>query len=1050
MTLFRNKRLWTSLSLLALLAGIFWSGSRYPALNEKAAMGAETEVSGLAFDIIWELPEDPTLAQQVSRTAVNWGYTNWKGMVFGLLFASAIMCALSCINPQECTDPFGGALWGTIMGAPLGVCVNCATPIGQGIYAAGARPAASLAATISSPTLNVLVLSMLFTLLPWYLAVIKIIGTLLVLFVFLPFSLRILKIERRRTIPGREIQSEGTNCVTVPPPISSSWRDSLRWLAKVFPQNLCLILRKTVPAMIAAGLLGAAIVSIIPVDEVVALMPEEGRFGRLLGILLIGFFGLLLPVPIAFDVILITLLLGQGMEAGPAMALLFSLGIFSIYPWWVIGRSMSFTLSSTLAGAMLLVSLLAGVGAHYGAGYAEQREQELFVRTFLHESTDDSAIWPQRGKPPGPATDLETLNLDIGAIPPQTNLTPGVSISKFSFVNADNSGSPTLFTQLSVKESGLDEPTVASPHRLREPFAQFRPIAAGDIHNDGWDDIVMGSDPSYGGFSVFANQHGTGFVRQECDIGEMANHFVVDLTLVDMNNDGWLDLVLSSFGNGVRILFNSEGQFSHSNAIDLDIPDNTVIVSALAFGDIDRDGDLDAALGRWSVGGEFHTEGANTVSASASRNLLIWNEDQTFRTEFLPATPGETLSLLLSDFTQDGRLDLSVGNDFGVPDMFYLGGNDGRLRLVNRADGLIERVPRTTMSITSSDIDNDLRPDLFIAQFTEEDRNKEQRVSTHWVNTEAKPQTQEHHRYARLLANARNQRSLAPLGQIEDSVHRRILMGINILDRYILGTWRRSDKDAEKWLQKYVGSLPPDLGLLGNNMLAGRHEESAERMAAALPEQHRDNALLMPTEKGRFVDRATELGVNRSNWAWNSKFADVDNDGLQDLFVVNGYLIGIARASNHWFHNRAGEGFSNETESAGLVDRVCTSAYVYLDYDRDGDLDIVTVPIDDMPRLYKNTVSTSNAITFRIRDYLGNRFGVGCRLTIRYGTNGQLRQMREIKASGGFISHDPLEAQFGLGKHTEIKKLEILWSTGEKSDLETSFEAGSSYVITRR
>ena len=67
------------------------------------------------------------------------------------------------------------------MGAPLGVCVNCAAPIAKGMYAGGARAESTLSAMVASPTLNVIVLTMLFSILPFYMAVMKIALSLFVI-----------------------------------------------------------------------------------------------------------------------------------------------------------------------------------------------------------------------------------------------------------------------------------------------------------------------------------------------------------------------------------------------------------------------------------------------------------------------------------------------------------------------------------------------------------------------------------------------------------------------------------------------------------------------------------------------------------------------------------------------------------------------------------------------------------------------------------------------------------------------------------------------------
>jgi len=133
-------------------------------------MGLRTNFSSIAFDILLPVTDQQPVAERVAKTTVNWLYTNWKGMTFGLLFAAAALTILGSVKHRSFKSPWLNTLSGMFIGAPLGVCVNCATPIAQGMYAAGARLETALATLVSSPTLNVIVLSMAFSLLPWEIA----------------------------------------------------------------------------------------------------------------------------------------------------------------------------------------------------------------------------------------------------------------------------------------------------------------------------------------------------------------------------------------------------------------------------------------------------------------------------------------------------------------------------------------------------------------------------------------------------------------------------------------------------------------------------------------------------------------------------------------------------------------------------------------------------------------------------------------------------------------------------------------------------------------
>ena len=135
----------------------------------------------LGFESTIAIKRGASTSQKIIITFVNWVVTNWKGMTFGLLFAAAFMSLLSQLKKKASTNVFKNALMGISIGAPLGVCVNCAAPIARGMHRAGSRLETTLTMLISSPSLNVLVLIMLFTLFPPYMAITRI--SLILLFV---------------------------------------------------------------------------------------------------------------------------------------------------------------------------------------------------------------------------------------------------------------------------------------------------------------------------------------------------------------------------------------------------------------------------------------------------------------------------------------------------------------------------------------------------------------------------------------------------------------------------------------------------------------------------------------------------------------------------------------------------------------------------------------------------------------------------------------------------------------------------------------------------
>ena len=169
----KDKRLVLVVLILAGIAVQFWAGSRVPALNEKALMGGDTELGALGFDVVLQVKTNDPLPVRALYETVNWLKTNQRGMTFGVLFASTLMLLLSLFKKRSFQNRYANSLLGMVIGAPLGVCVNCAAPIAKGLYSGGARIETTIAAMISSPTLNIIVLTMLISLFPLYMVAIK-------------------------------------------------------------------------------------------------------------------------------------------------------------------------------------------------------------------------------------------------------------------------------------------------------------------------------------------------------------------------------------------------------------------------------------------------------------------------------------------------------------------------------------------------------------------------------------------------------------------------------------------------------------------------------------------------------------------------------------------------------------------------------------------------------------------------------------------------------------------------------------------------------------
>jgi len=190
-------------------------------------------------------------------------------------------------------------------------------------------------------------------------------------------------------------------------------------------------------------------------------------------------------------------------------------------------------------------------------------------------------------------------------------------------------------------------------------------------------------------------------------------------------------------------------------------------------------------------------------------------------------------------------------------------------------------------------------------------------------------------------------------------------------------------------------------------------------------------------------------GLEVGGWSWDAKIADFDNDGAQDVYIVNGtWVPNEVSPSNLFFHNDGEGSFSEASASFGLEDYLMTAAATVFDMDGDGDLDLLTHPVNGPLVLFRNGSQTGYSILFEFEDHLGNRDGIGARLVLT-DANGEV-QSREIQLGGGFMSFDAPQVHFGLGDQTSASKLQIFWPDGGDSVITGPLPAGQRYRITRR
>ncbi|MGH8060040.1 MAG: CRTAC1 family protein [Candidatus Entotheonellia bacterium] len=193
------------------------------------------------------------------------------------------------------------------------------------------------------------------------------------------------------------------------------------------------------------------------------------------------------------------------------------------------------------------------------------------------------------------------------------------------------------------------------------------------------------------------------------------------------------------------------------------------------------------------------------------------------------------------------------------------------------------------------------------------------------------------------------------------------------------------------------------------------------------------NKLYLNQGQHRFTERAVAAGVRDAAFGWGTVAVDLDHDGWLDLVATTGYTRGLwqGRPSRLWINHGDGT-FTDMAAAAGFDHRLGGRGLLHVDYDTDGDQDLVVTAHGQELRLYRNAVSGRSANWLRIfLETRGARTpapnGVGSRVR---GTVGERQQYRSIGGCAGYLSQSELSAHFGLGSAQRVDELRIEWANG--------------------
>ena len=193
------------------------------------------------------------------------------------------------------------------------------------------------------------------------------------------------------------------------------------------------------------------------------------------------------------------------------------------------------------------------------------------------------------------------------------------------------------------------------------------------------------------------------------------------------------------------------------------------------------------------------------------------------------------------------------------------------------------------------------------------------------------------------------------------------------------------------------------------------------------------NRLYVNDGTGTFTNETESAGVLEGDWGWSACAADFNNDGWLDLFHVNGMYFtspfsDFTENTSKLFLNQGDGTFAEQAESLGISDSAQGRGLVCFDADLDGDIDIFTANVFGSSSLFRNELQENPGwLQVSLQGEDSNPSAVGAIIRV---TVGEVTQTREVIVGSNYQSQNPLTQHFGLGGAERIDRLEIAWPHG--------------------